>query len=170
MTAGGVPTSADKASRDGLDGGHVGGDVLAGAAVSPGGRLHVASVPVGERHGQPVDLQFAFERGSCGDALGQPVGPRLELLGREGVVQAHHGDPVFDGGELGRGAAPPTGSVSGNGQVGVVGLDVAQLPDQGVVLGVGDLRIILLVVALVVVLDEPPELVGPGRRVDISGG
>ena len=46
-------------------------------------------------------------------------------------------------------------------QVGVVGLDGAQLADQGVVLGVGDLRVVEPVVALVVVGDQRAQLLGP---------
>ena len=51
----------------------------------------------------------------------------------------------------------------GRGQLGVVGLELAQLADQGVVVGVGDLRVVVHVVALVVVLDQLPQLDGPGR-------
>jgi hypothetical protein len=44
-----------------------------------------------------------------------------------------------------------------DGELGVRFLERAQLGDQGVVLGVGDLRVVVLVVAPGVVLDQLPE-------------
>ena len=63
--------------------------------------------------------------------------------------------------------AAPTVEVgeSGHHQVGVLGLDGPQLAHQGVVLGVGDLGIVEPVVAVVVVRDQGPQLLGPGHRV-----
>ena len=49
-------------------------------------------------------------------------------------------------------------------QLGLRGLDGAQLAHQVVVLGVGDLRAVQLVVALVVVDDQGAELLGTGHR------
>ena len=51
----------------------------------------------------------------------------------------------------------------------MVGLDGAQLAHQGVVLGVGDLGIVEHVIALVVVGDQPAQLLGTGHRI-ITGG
>ena len=45
-------------------------------------------------------------------------------------------------------------------QVGMLGLDVAQLVQQRVVVGVRDLGVVEDVVAVVVVLDDPPQLGG----------
>ena len=45
-------------------------------------------------------------------------------------------------------------------QLGVLALEVAQLAQQRVVLGVADLRVVEDVVAVVVVLELPPQLVG----------
>ncbi len=47
----------------------------------------------------------------------------------------------------------------------MVGLDGAQLADQRVVLGVGDLGVVERVVALVVVGDQPAQLVGACHRI-----
>ncbi len=47
----------------------------------------------------------------------------------------------------------------------MLGLELAQLDDQQVVLGVGDLGRVEHVVQLVVVPDQPPQFLGPGRRV-----
>ncbi len=47
----------------------------------------------------------------------------------------------------------------------MIGLDGPQLADQGVELGVGDLRGVEPVVAVVVIGDEGPELLGAGHGV-----
>ena len=166
MSAGGGPTASSSERRDVRDGGHVGRDVLAGAPVAPGGRLHEPPVPVDEGDGQAVDLELADEGGVLGDLLGQPVGPGLELVGAEGVVQAHHRHPVGHRGEQGRGRrSDRRGGRVRDHQVGMFGLDAPQLPHQGVVLGVGDLRVVEPVVAVVVVGDQGPQRPGPGHRI-----
>ncbi len=103
---------------------------------------------------------------SAGNLLGQPDGPGLQLLGAEGVVEAHHGHPVGDRGEQGRrGRSHRGGGRVGHDQIGMVGFDGPQLPNQGVVLGVGDLGVVETVVPVVVITDQRPELLGPGRRI-----
>ena len=101
-----APLGGRKRVGDGGDGGHIGGDVLAGAPVPAGGGLDEPAVPVGERDGQAVDLELADEGGVGGDLLRQPVGPGLQLLGAEGVVEAHHRDPVINRREQRRGRSP----------------------------------------------------------------
>ena len=114
----------------------------------------------------PSILSSQTKAVSGGDLLGQPVGPGLELLGAEGVVEAHHGHPVDDRGEEGRGRRPDRrGGRVGDHQLGMLVLDGTELADQVVVLGVGDLGVVEAVVALVVVGDEGPQLLGPGHRI-----
>ena len=66
----------------------------------------------------------------------------------------------------GRAGPPPTVWVGESGvtRVGMAGLEVPQLADQEVELGVGDLRRVQRVVPLVVVGDELAQLGGPSRR------
>ena len=75
------------------------------------------------------------------------------------------------GGELRRGrGADLVRDRLGLGELGMVGLEAPQLDDEGVVLGVGDLRRVQPVVAVGVVADELPELrcpyhgIGPEAR------
>ena len=63
-----------------------------------------------------------------------------------------------------RRGADGLGGRVGRDQRRVVGLELPQLADQEVVLGVGDLRRVERVVALVVVLDQLAQLGRPGRR------
>ena len=93
------------------------------------------------------------------------VEPRVQLVDPEGVVEAHHGRAVLDRGEQQRRRAgdAPGGRVRAH-ELGVGVLEEAQLADQGVVVGVGDLGGVELVVALVVVVDEPAQLLDPSRR------
>ena len=152
--------------RDGGHGGDVGRHVLAGGAVPPGGRLHEPAVAVEEGDGQPVDLELALEGGVGRHLLPHTIGPGPQLLGTERVVQAHHRDVVDHGGEQrGRRRTDLGGRRVGHGQVRVLGLELAQLADQGVVLGIGDLGVVERVVALVVVGDQGPQLGGPGDGV-----
>ena len=92
------------------EGGHVLGHVLPRRPVAAGGGLDEAAVLVRERHGQAVDLQLALEVGAHHGRVdpGDPVDPRLQLVEIEGVVQAHHGNPVgHRGEEHRRGGAHP---------------------------------------------------------------
>ena len=123
-----------------------------------------------------VDLELALE-GRCpvGHLLGQPVGPGPQLLGAEGVVQAHHRDVVRPPGRTASDGAAPTCAVgeSGTARSGCSASMAAQLADERVVLGVGDLGVVEHVVALVVVGDERPAARRPGppgRRRGPSAG
>ena len=138
---------------------HVGGDVLARDAVAPRRRLHEPALLVGERHGDAVDLGLAGERQRVevegGVLAPQPLGPGAQLGLVERVVEAHHGHPVTDLLEEARGRGPHgVGGRVGRGELGVLLLQLAQLADEQVVLGVGDLRRVERVVQLVVVPDE----------------
>ena len=157
----------------GGDGGHVGGDVVAGDPVAAGGRLHQPAVLVDERHGEPVDLELADEGGldRLGCDAGHAVEPGVQLLDAEGVVEAHHRRPVLHRGEQHR-RCPPTRRV---GESAVTSSGWASsstaAPDQGVVVGVADLGGVELVVAVVVVRDQAAELLArvPRRHLPRSG-
>ena len=83
----------------------------------------------------------------------------------EGVVEAHHRDPVADLLEQARGRrADGVRRRVGRRQRGVVRLELPQLHDEEVVLGVGDLGRIERVVQLVVVHDQRAQLLGPRSR------
>ena len=130
-------------------------------AVPAGGPPDEPAVLVEERDAQPVDLGLAHvgERGP-GE---RPREPRLELAqvalaGR--VVQGEHGRRVLDRGEGVRHHARDTlGRGVGRDELGVARLELAELPGQGVVLGVGDLGAVEGVVEVVVAGDQPAQLV-----------
>src|SRR2546426_3527896 len=52
----------------------------------------------------------------------------------------------------------------GGAQLGMLGLELLQLAEQAVVLGVGHLRFVEYVIGVVGALDEPPQLGGSGGR------
>src|SRR5205823_1659564 len=58
--------------------------------------------------------------------------------------------------------ADPVGGAVGGLELGMLGLELLQLAEQPVVLGVRQLRLVEDVVGLVRALDEPPQLGGPG--------
>src|SRR5581483_3675268 len=63
-------------------------------------------------------------------------------------------------------AGPLSRRVLGD-ELGVLGLELEEAPDETVVLGVGDLRLVELVVTPVVVPDPLPEFVDLGADVDV---
>ena len=150
--------------------GHVGRHVLPGHAITTGGRLHEAPVLVDKRHGHPVHLGLTREGQRTQVQLGidppQPLTPGPELVLVEGVVQAHHGHSVAHLREetRGGGADRLRGRVR-RGQIRVALLETPQLDDEAVILGIGDPRGIEDVVQLVVVDDEPSQLVDAGSDV-----
>ena len=156
------------------DGGHVGRDVLAGAAVAAGGGLHEPAVLVAQGHGQAVDLELAHvahravEPQRCQLAR-RAVAPASQLVEVHRVVERHHPHRVGDRRELGRrGTAHLLGGAVGGDQVGVERLELLQLPDEQVVVGVGDRRRVELVVAAVVRTDLLTELVDATGRVHLG--
>ena len=152
-----------------LDGGDVGRHVLAGDTVAPGGRLDEPAPLVGQRHGHAVDLGLAREgervQVEIGRLAPQPLPPRPQLVLAEGVVEAHHRDPVAHLLEQARrrGAHGVRRRV-GCRQRWIVRLQLPQLHHEEVVFGVGDLGRIEHVVQLVVVDDQGAQLRRPLRR------
>jgi len=148
---------------------HIGGDVLAGDAVATRGGLDEPSPLVRERHGHAVDLGLAGEverrQVELGVLATQAFGPGAQLVLVERVVEAHHGYTVAHfGEEARRRGADGVGGRVGCGQRREVGLELAQLAHQQVVLGVGDLGRVEHVVQLVVVEDLRPQVRCPRQR------
>ena len=154
---------APEADREVLDGADVRGDVLPGGAVAAGGAAHEATLLVEERDREAVELGLADVVDGAGDEPGDPLTPREELLAGERVVEREHRLEVGDLRERRRDprrAGTPGGRVGGD-EIGVLGLEVAQLAHEIVVLGVADLGIVGAVVPLVVVADGLAQLRDP---------
>ena len=123
---------------------------------------------VGQRHGDAVDLGLAREGERLEVEVGrlppQPLRPGPQLVLAERVVEAHHRDAVAHLLEQARrrGAHGLRRRV-GRRQRGIVRLELPELDDEEVVLGVGDLGRIEHVVQLVVVDDLLAQLGGPRR-------
>ena len=142
-----------------VDRGHVRRHVLPRHPVAPRGRLDEPAALVGERHGDAVDLGLAREgervevEARIGPAQPLPPGPQLVLV--EHVVEAHHRDAVPDLLEEPR--RRRAHGVRGRVRCGerrVLRLELAQLDDEEVVLGVGDLGRVEHVVQLVGAADR----------------
>ena len=165
------------------DGPHRVGDVLAGAAVAPGGGPDQHAALVADRYGQAVELQLhrvridrrvlqgrqgllAARAGRAGrQGAVHPLVPGSQLLDVEGVVQRHHGRLVAHRREGGVGRCPdPLGRRVGMDQLRVIRLQGLQLVEQVVEVGVGDLRLTGVVQRRVVV-EHGLQLAHTGRGV-----
>ena len=145
-----------QALGDRADGRHVRRDVLAHPPVAAGRGLDVAAALVPDAHRHAVDLQLAHvAHGLPGQAPRDPLPPCRQLVLGHRVVEAHHRHAVDDRGEEHARRAPDglTGRVRDD-QLRVGRLEIAQLPHEQVEVAVGDLRVVELVVAAVVVGDE----------------
>src|SRR2546422_692327 len=152
--------------RNGADGLEIRRDVLPDAAVATGRAAHEAGTPVEERDAEAVDLRLAHV-GEAGP-WHRPADPRLELAqivcgGR--VVEGEHCNLMLDRLEdVRRRARDALGRTVAGDQVGEAPLELAQLPHEPVVLGVGDLGTRLDVVQMIVVVDLLAQLHDPSRR------
>ena len=153
--------------RDRLDRAQVLGHALPDLAVAAGGPAGKDPVLVDERDRQAVDLRLRhvldlLERGpAVRSELPHPRVPGAQLLLVARVGERVHRPQVADRLEL----VERLGSHSLRGRVrctelGMLLLEVAQLVQQRVVVGVRDLGVVEDVVAVVVVLDDPPQLGG----------
>ena len=88
-----------------------------------------------------------------------------DLLVGKGVGQAEHRGPMGDGAELiqRRGADALRRGVRGE-KIGKLRFKIGQLPEEKVVIGVGNLRIVQLVVTTIMVEDGRPVGFDPGFR------
>ena len=132
--------SAEQPLRDGADRGEVGRHVFTGHAVAAGRTDRQATVFVEQRDGETVELRLTDERDRAGHELDDAVVPGDELVTAERVVERQHRHRVGDGRERCRGrAARSLRRRVGREQLGMGGFELAQLTEQRVVLGVGDL-------------------------------
>ena len=126
----------------GGDGAHVAGDVLPHRAVPAGGGAGEQAVLVGQGHGDAVDLDLRGHgqvRVRGGGVGSHPVGPLLDLLQAEDVLEGVHALVVRGRGEVRDG--PAADRVRGRGgqvQGRVGGLELLQLTVEQVVLRVRD--------------------------------
>jgi len=163
--------------RDRSDRAEVLGHVLADRAVAPRGPPHEDPVLVDQGDGQAVDLGLGHvvDRRLLDALLGQQPPraglPLAQLLLGAGVGQREHGQQVAHGREaLERAPAHPLRGGVRRAQRGVRGLEAAQLVQQAVVLGVGDLGVVEDVVAVVVVLERTAQLGGALEDLGRDGG
>ena len=152
--------SAGHPQGDRADGPEVLSHVLADLAVAARRAPDEHAVLVEQRDGQPVDLRLAHVVESLGVEavlLGQgddSLGPRPQLLLGARIGQRQHRLEVLDGLEaLERPAAHALGRRVWSQELGVTLLEVAELVQQRVVVGVGDLRLVEDVVEVAVALE-----------------
>ena len=131
--------------RNFRDGPYVGGNLLAGLTVATGGSPHQGTVGVQKADGDPVDLRLAeiaqfvirFEESPAA------LLPSGELRLARALVQGQHRRFVVHLGKLGRRCrANPLGWRVGDDEFRVRRFEIRQSIEQGVVLGVGYLRIV----------------------------
>jgi len=160
------PGVVAEAEGDALDGLHVGRNLLARLAVPAGGALYEAPVLVDQLHGQPVKLGLGGIRdGVAPQLFAARLGEVAHLVLLVDGLQAEHGRGVGHRAQLvADRAAHLMGGGVGRLQPGVLGLKGLKLPEEPVVLGVGDDRGVEDVVAVVVVPERGAKLLGRLRR------
>ena len=158
--------------RNRADRAQVLGHVLAHLAVPAGGAAHQHAVLVDERDGEAVDLRLGHEVHVAHlHALAREIAlaahhPRGQLLLVARVGEREHRLEVRHLAELvERLASDPLSRRVRRAQLLVVGLEVAQLVQQRVVIRIRDLRVVEDVVAVAVVLELSPQLLGSRRGV-----
>ncbi len=145
--------------RNRADRAEVGGDVLALASVAAGSALNEAPVLVDHGHCEAIDFRLADEREAVADAVGYAALPGGEVVEAEGVAKAEERLAVDDNVERGEGrCADFLRRGIRRDELGVFALDGTKLVEERVVIGVRDLRRILLIVLRVVVVDLRAEL------------
>ena len=144
-------------------------DVFAADAVAAGRAAHQPPVLVGQRNAQAVDLQLGdvddrlvAEAGAAADPLVEC--PRARLV--VGVVEAEHRREVLDRLEsFDRPAGDALGRRVGRDEIGMLRLEPLELVQQPIELLVGDLRVVVDVVALFVVADVVAKLSDAGEGI-----
>ena len=138
-----------------------GGDVFAARAVAARRAAHQPAVLVGERDAQAVNLQL----GDVGDrrlepgAFAHALVERAQLLLVVGVVEAEHRRDVLDRLEtFDRAAADALCRRVGRDEIRVLRFEPLELVQQRIELLVGDLGVVVDVVALFVMPDGVAEL------------
>jgi hypothetical protein len=170
-----------QSERDRAHRAQVGGDVLAGGAVAARGAEHEHAVLVTQADRQTVELGFHGEHRIAPverlfdplHELGHLAKTRAVVLARllESVVQREHRNGVMHLGKTALHArADRTRGRVGGGQRRVLGLQRLQFAHQAVVLGVGDVRIVEHVVAVVGILDTRAQCGGARGDLVRHGG
>ncbi len=122
-----------------------------------------ALVEQGDR--KAVELRLAHERDRARHESLETGVPRGEVLTTEGVVEREHGDDVGHRGKGRRRRRADFGERRSGPQRREPLLELLALADQLVELGVGDLGIVVAVVALAVIPDQARELLGASRDI-----
>ena len=155
-----------QAQRHVLHRAHVGGDVLARGAVAARCGAHQAAVLVRERDGRAVDLELAHHGHHAPERLRHTLDPRVQLVQVHGVVQRVHAPGMAHGSELlAHVAAHALRGAGRVDQLGMRGLQLAQLAHERVERGVGYLGRVVGVVQVAVMLDLAPKRVDARRRI-----
>ena len=168
----GVARAAVQLLRHAGNGADVDGDVLALHAVAARDAADQRAMLVGQGDAEAVDLQLRDIRElliAGVQRAAQPLVERARIVLVVGVVEAEHRRGVaHDAKAGGEGAAADTlGRRIGRDEIGMRVLERLQLGEQRVELGVGDLGIVVAVVALFVVADLSAEFGDAlGRRHD----
>ena len=140
------------------------GNVLPPAAVPPGGPQGELAILIDQVHGHTVHLGLQDILEPLFPAK-KPLQPGLKLPGlplAEGVFQRQHGLAVGHRLKPVRGPAPhPLGGRIRRDQFGVLLLQLLQLPEEPVIFGIGNLRIVQNIVTVVVIMEQLPEAGGP---------
>ena len=149
-----------------MQGAQVPGDVLPHAPVAPGRPADEYPVLVQEGDGQAVDLHLAgkgpVRRIRVRHGPPHPGQERRQLPRVEDVVEREHRAPVLDLAEsLQDRAADAPGRGIGPGELRMLLFQVGQLPDQGVVVRIGELGSVLFVIETRVMCDELDQLLHP---------
>ena len=158
--------------RDRADRAEVVGHVLADFPVSAGRAALEHAVAIDQRDRQAVDLGLGdvLELGVVDplprQVVAHPLDPRPQLVRGAGVGEREHRLRVPDLDQIAdRLTADPLRRGVWRDQLGMRGLDRAQLIEQRVVLGIADLGIVEDVVAVAVMLQQRAQLSGPSGRV-----
>ena len=148
---------AQEPQRDGADGAHISGHVLAGRAVATGRRTGQYAVFVTQADGEAVEFRLGGEMQwrVAIEALLQAAVEGGEILGVEDVIQRQHRHGVGDGGKSAvcLAADAAGGRIIGHRRA-AGRFQCAQFLHQRVVFGIGNGRVIEDVVGVVVSADE----------------
>ncbi len=168
------PALAAQVQRDRAHGAQVGGHVLAGLAVAAGGALHEHAMLVAQADRQAIEFRFDRKhrfasvpvvcsmRRSNSATSRKRSRSRLAIL-LERIAQRQHRHRVA---HFGKAALRPRADLAGR-RIGrcqrrVLGFQRLQLAHQAVVLGVGDVRVVEYVIAVVGLFDLRPQRGGAG--------
>ena len=165
----------EQAQRDGADGAHIGGDVLAGRTVATGRRAGEDAMLITQADGKTVELRLGGQQQVVVvEPLLQAPDESGKFFFAEDVIQRQHRYVVRHRGKRAVGlAADAAGRRIGGDGYAAGGFQRAQLAHQRIVFGVGNARIIKDIVGVVVRADfgaQGGDAVGVGHGVIAHGG